>query len=110
MDGIFGFISILMTAYELCANFDLPSSFRKLECIALQVHEHLLDPHRISLDHIVEVLTIQPLRKPCKTGQHLNILRISLVLLNLIDLFNRLLNIELLDYLVELVCFDLGIP
>ena len=101
---------ILHTWNKLCWYFYPATSFGKLQCIALQIHKHLLNSHRISLDHIVERLSIRSFRKSNQRCQQLNILWISFILLNTIDFFDRFLDIKHFDYFIKFVSFDLSVP
>lgn len=87
----------------------MPFFLSELECIGLQVHEDLLDPFLIRLNHH-DLLSIVFLWKSFKLADHLDFFGLSLIELYCHDIFDASLDVKLFDDSSELASFQLGVP
>ena len=109
IDDLTFFLLFFLRNHKLSWYFNLTTRFRELQSIALEIHQHLLYPHRVSFNHVVEWLPITFLWKADEASQHLNVLRVSFVLLNHVYVFDGSLDIKLLNHFVKLICFYLSV-
>ena len=90
-------------------NDDWSTGPRKFESIRLKIHQYLLDSHFISLNDIVHQIWILLEWKSHELCFQCDIKWISLILLNLDDIFNTFLYVNLFYYLIKLISLDLSI-
>jgi hypothetical protein len=115
------FILTFDSSDQLTLDFNFTTFSCELQCIWLQVHQHLLDSLFIWLYGKAHHFNWDIFHSLClrlgfffhweamEACFDLNLLGLSLILLNWDDFINCSLNIEAFDYLSELACFQLCI-